>query len=40
MKKIEAVILPEKLEDVMDALSGLDAPDHGDAIEGHGKQKG
>jgi len=41
MKKIEAVIRPEKLEDVMDALSGLGCPGiMVTRIEGHGKQKG
>jgi nitrogen regulatory protein P-II 1 len=41
MKKIEAVIRIEKLEDVMDALEKINCPGiMVTRIEGHGKQKG
>jgi len=41
MKKIEAVIRVEKLEDVMDALKAAGAPGLTiTRIEGHGRQKG
>ncbi len=41
MKKIEAVIRIEKLEDVMEALKALDAPGMMiSRIEGQGRQKG
>jgi len=41
MKKIEAVIRPEKLEDVMDALDKINCPGiMVTRIEGHGKQCG
>lgn len=41
MKKIEAIIRPEKLESVRDALEKVDSPGLMiTEIEGHGKQKG
>ena len=41
MKKIEAIIRPEKLESVRDALEKVDSPGIMiTEIEGHGKQKG
>ena len=41
MKKIEAIIRPEKLDDVKEALKKIDYPGMSTVrIEGHGQQKG